>query len=97
MRTFHAVVDILKLTILNEFSEPDNDAPQEMGSAADQELTEEDEDKLCSIKQEAVAAFADGDYSKAVSHFTEAIKMNSSSALMFAKRANWYGVLLKQN
>lgn len=68
-----------------------------MGSAADQELTEEDEDKLCSIKQEAVAAFADGDYSKAVSHFTEAIKMNSSSALMFAKRANWYGVLLKQN
>lgn len=64
-----------------------------MGSAADQELTEEDEDKLCNIKQEAMSAFADGNYEKAAGHFTEAIKMNSSSALMFAKRANWYGKL----
>ena len=75
------------------FIEPDNDALQEMGSITDQEMTEEDEDKLCNIKQEAMTSFADGDYEKAAGLFTEAIKMNSSSALMFAKRANWYGKL----
>ena len=56
----------------------------------EKELSEEDEEKLCNIKQEASAAFGDGDFEKAAAHFTEAIKMNASSALMFAKRANWY-------
>jgi len=79
------------------FSEPDNEAPKAMGSVADQKWMKEYEEKLCSIKQEAITAFADGDYEKAAGLFTEAIKMNSSSdqVWMYTKRANWYGRLLE--
>lgn len=78
--------------------EPDNDEPQEMGDTSEEvELSEADEDKLMGIKQEATDAFASGDYQKAADKFTEAIKMNPHSALMFAKRANCYLHLKKPN
>ncbi len=76
--------------------EPDNDSPQEMGNP-DQEMSESDEEKLSEIRQQATAAFADGDYEKAAGFFTEAIQLNSQSALMFAKRANCYIHLNKPN
>ena len=63
----------------------------------DKEMAEEDEEKMSEIRQDATAAFADGDYEKAASCFTEAIKLNPQSALMFAKRANCYIHLKKPN
>lgn len=79
-----------------ESIEPDNDPPQEMGNP-DHEMSEDDEEKLSDLRQQATSAFADGDYEKAADCFTEAIKMNPHSALMFAKRANCYIHLNKPN
>jgi suppressor of tumorigenicity protein 13 len=79
--------------------EPDNDSAQEMGNP-DQEMSdqsESDEGKLSELRQQATGAFVDGDYEKAAGLFTEAIKLNSQSAPMFAKRANCYIHLNKPN
>ena len=56
----------------------------------DQVMSVFDEEKLSELRQQAAGAFTDGDYEKAAGLFTEAIKLNSQSALMFAKRANCY-------
>lgn len=61
------------------------------------EMSEADEEKLMQVKQEAAEAFACGDFQKAVEGFTNAIKLNPHSALMFAKRANCYLNLQKPN
>lgn len=63
----------------------------------DREMSEADEEKLIEIKQQAAEAFSSGDYEKAVEGFTEAIKLNPQSALMFSKRANCYLHLNKPN
>ena len=76
--------------------EPDTDASQEMGDPS-KEMGEEEEEEWQEKKQEAMMAFSDGNYEKAVGYFTEAIKRNPQSALMFAKRANCYIHLNKPN
>ncbi|KAK4029229.1 hypothetical protein OUZ56_022237 [Daphnia magna] len=76
--------------------EPDNEPPQEMGNP-EQEMSEADEEKFSDLRQQATAAFAEGEYNKAADCFTEVIKLNPQSALMFAKRANCYIHLNKPN
>ena len=48
-------------------------------------------------KSAAMMALGEQHYEKAVEHFTEAIKMNPQSAIMFAKRASCYIQLQKPN
>lgn len=61
------------------------------------EMTEENEEKCMELKQEAQSAFGEGDYEKAAQFYTEAIKLNAQSALVFAKRANCYIHMNKPN
>jgi len=77
--------------------EPDNDPPQEMGDPEKMEVTEEEDEKCIELKQEAQIAFSDGNYEKAAELYTEAIKLNPQSALVFAKRANCYIHMNKPN
>lgn len=63
----------------------------------EQEMSEADEEKFSDLRQQATAAFAEGEYNKAADCFTEVIKLNPQSALMFAKRANCYIHLNKPN
>lgn len=76
--------------------EPDNDPPQKMG---DLEFipTEEDISKAHSKRSEALSAFAEQNYEKAVSLYTEAIMLNPSAALLYAKRSQAYLSLKKPN
>ena len=70
-------------------AEPDDDEPQDMGDSS--KVMEEDaEESWMSKKDEAMTAFSEQNFEKAAEHFTEAIKINPQSALMFAKRANCY-------
>merc|ERR1719348_585901 len=55
--------------------------------------TEEEMDQANEKRSEAMAAMSDGDLQKAVDLFTEAIKLNPTSAMLYAKRGN---ILLKQ-
>ena len=63
----------------------------------DHEMAEGDEEKCSDIRQQAAEAYSEGNFEKAANHFTEAIKLNPQSALMFAKRANCYLNLNKPN
>jgi suppressor of tumorigenicity protein 13 len=77
--------------------EPDTDEPQVMGDCESDEpaeLTEEQMDEFNEKRSEAMAALSEADWPKAVDLFTEAIKINSSSAAVYAKRGTCY---LKMN
>lgn len=63
----------------------------------DQEMSEDNEEKLAECRQQAMEAFSNQDYEKSASLFTEAIKLNPQSALLFAKRAYCYIHLNKPN
>lgn len=70
--------------------EPDPvDEKQKMGDA-DKEVTEEDSDKSDAKRVEAMGQFSEGNFDKAIDLFTEAIELNPSSALLFAKRGQAY-------
>lgn len=73
--------------------EPDTDKPQEMGNCNDDEpveLTDEQMDEFNTKRDEAMSAFGEADWQKAIDLFTEAIKINSSSAACYAKRGTAY-------
>ncbi|RXG70103.1 Hsc70-interacting protein [Armadillidium vulgare] len=73
--------------------EPETVDPPELGDSA--KVVSDDDEIAASVKRgEAVSAFAEGDLDKAVDLYTEAIKLNPGSAMLYAKRAS---VLLKQN
>lgn len=76
--------------------EPDKEEPQEMGDE-DVEVTEEMMDQANEKKMEAINALGDGDLQKAISLFTEAIKLNPRLAILYAKRASVYVKLQKPN
>lgn len=59
------------------------------------ELSEEDMDAFDAKRGEAMGAFCDGEFEKAIELFTESIKINAKSAAMFAKRGNCYLKLKK--
>jgi len=64
---------------------------------SDKVMAEEDEEAWMEKKSAAMMALGEQHYEKAVEHFTEAIKMNPQSAIMFAKRASCYIQLQKPN
>merc|ERR1712115_38551 len=77
--------------------DPDLDAVQEMGNCDDNlevGITEEKMDEFNAKRSEAMNAFGEADWSKAAEIFTEAIKINSKSAAVYAKRGNCF---LKMN
>uniref|UniRef100_S4RJA0 ST13 Hsp70 interacting protein n=1 Tax=Petromyzon marinus TaxID=7757 RepID=S4RJA0_PETMA len=76
--------------------EEDHDPPQDMGDA-EVEVSEEMMDQANEKKGEAMSALADGELQKAIELFTEAIKLNPSSAILYAKRASVYVKLEKPN
>ena len=77
-----------------DFTEPETEALPEIVSYDEgAEISEENMDASNDKRSEAMAAMAEGKFDEAVQHFTEAIKLNPSSAALYAKRAN---ALLKQ-
>merc|ERR1712241_959817 len=80
--------------------EPDTDAPQEMGNCNDDEpveLTDEQMDAFNDKRSEAMAAFSEASWQQAADLFTEAIKINSGSAAVYAKRGTCYLKLKRPN
>merc|ERR1719226_62594 len=77
--------------------EPDNDPPQEMGDASKTELSEAESDAFETKRSEAMSALGEGEWQKAVDLFTEAIKLNPTSAAMFAKRGNCFIKMKRPN
>ncbi|KOC66161.1 Hsc70-interacting protein [Habropoda laboriosa] len=76
--------------------EPDTDAPQKMGNLTLQP-TEEEIAESQAKRSEAVSAFAEKDYEKAIELYTEAIVLNPQAALLYAKRGQIYLILNKPN
>ncbi|XP_046665366.1 putative protein FAM10A4 [Homalodisca vitripennis] len=54
------------------------------------EITEEQMDQSNEKKREAIKAYSDQEYEKAAEFYTEAIKLNPGSALLYAKRGQCY-------
>lgn len=76
--------------------EPDNDPPQQMGDIS-KTPTEEEEDQARELRLKAAAAFSDGNYTEAMSLYTEAIMLNPTNALFYAKRGQAFLKLSKPN
>ena len=68
-------------------SDPDNDEPQEMGNCDIEEpveLTDEQMDAVSAKKAEAMGAFSEREWQKAIDLFTDVIKMDSRYSLSLA-------------
>ncbi|XP_046624368.1 hsc70-interacting protein-like isoform X1 [Neodiprion virginianus] len=76
--------------------EPDTDAPQKMGNPTLQP-TEEEVAESQAKRSEAVSAFVENNYEKALSLYTEAIVLNPQASLLYAKRGQLYLMLNKPN
>ncbi|XP_029174922.1 putative protein FAM10A4 [Nylanderia fulva] len=76
--------------------EPDEDAPQKMGDLLLQP-TEEQCTESQAIRSQAVSAFMEKDYEKAVQLYTEAIVLNPQAALLYAKRGQIFLLMNKPN
>lgn len=79
---------------------PDTDIPQDMGNSSSEEpteLTDEKLDEFNNKRTEALAAFCEADWLKAIDLFTDAIRINSNSAAVFAKRGKCYVKLNRPN
>lgn len=63
----------------------------------DAEVSEEAIDKSNAFKSEAVGLFSDGKYEESIAKYTDAIKLNSGSALLFAKRGQAFLKMSKPN
>lgn len=78
------------------FSEPDSEPPQKMGNLTLQP-TEEEIAESQTKRSEAVSAFMEKDYEKAIQLYTEAIVLNPHVALLYAKRGQIFLQLKKPN
>ncbi|XP_008545706.1 putative protein FAM10A4 [Microplitis demolitor] len=76
--------------------EPDNDPPQKMGDPTVQP-TEEEISEAQAKRSEAVSAFVEKDFEKAIKLYTEAITLNPQAALLYAKRGQVYLEMKKPN
>jgi len=70
----------------NALLTPDNDAPLEIGDSSI-EVTEEMMDNANNLKVEAMQAQREGNLAKAVELYTQAIKTNSRSGILYGSRA----------
>lgn len=62
-----------------------SEANQEMGDES-KEVTDEERDQSDEKRSEAMRAFSEQQFDEAIALYTEAIKLNPQSALLFAKR-----------
>lgn len=76
--------------------EPDNEPEQPMGDA-EKEPSEEELDQANDLRSKAAAAYSEQNYEESVKFFSEAIQLNSRSALYYAKRGQAYLKLVKPN
>lgn len=76
--------------------EPDTDPSQEMGET-NKEPSEDEMDQANEIRGKANAVFSDGDFEGAVNFYTEAILLNPTSSLFYAKRGQAFLKLVKPN
>lgn len=76
--------------------EPDNEPEQPMGDS-EKEPSEEELDQANDLRSKAAAAYSEQNYEESVKLFTEAIQLNSRSALYYAKRGQAYLKLVKPN
>lgn len=76
--------------------EPDNDPPQKMGNPTLQP-TEEEITESQAKRSEALSAFVEKDYEKAIQLYTEAIVLNPQTSLIYVKRGQVYLILQKPN
>ena len=60
-------------------------------------MGEEDIEKAAELRSDAMSQSSDGDTEGAVATFSQAIKLNPGSALLYAKRASLYLQLLRPN
>jgi len=65
--------------------EPDTDVTLQMGDNS-KEPTEEDLDQASEMRSKGAAAYSEQKYDEAIGFYTEAIKLNPSNALFYAKR-----------
>ncbi|XP_017337423.1 hsc70-interacting protein [Ictalurus punctatus] len=77
--------------------DPDMDEVQEMGDYENLEVTEEMMDQANEKKMEAIDALGEGELQKSLDLFTDAIKLNPRSAILYAKRASVYIRMQKPN
>ncbi|XP_058800897.1 putative protein FAM10A4 [Phymastichus coffea] len=76
--------------------EPDDDKPHEMGDY-NLQPTEEQIEQSSDKRSDAVSAFVEKDYNKAIKLYTEAILLNPQASLLYAKRGQVYLLLNKPN
>lgn len=86
----------IELDLLDTIVQPDNDDSQEMGDDT-KEATEEEMDQASDSRGKAAKAYSNGEFEDAVNFYTEAIMLNPTSALFYAKRGQAYLKLSKPN
>merc|ERR1719340_22174 len=80
----------LELDMEGVIGDPKPIDEQDMGDPDKKELSDEEMDKFDEKRGEAMSAYSEGEWEKAIGLFTEAIKINPNSAVMFAKRGMCY-------
>lgn len=86
----------VELDLPEEKVEPDNDDAQEMGET-DKVPSEEDMDEASDLRPKAATAFSEKNYEEAINIYTQAILLNPTNALFYAKRGQAFVKLLKPN
>ena len=76
--------------------EPDTDEPQQMGDVT-KTPTEEECDKAGEFRSNAAASFSEQNFASSVAHYTEAIQLNPTNSLFYAKRGQAFLKLNKPN
>ncbi|XP_038214487.1 putative protein FAM10A4 [Zerene cesonia] len=75
----------LELDMEGVITSADSEATQEMGDPS-KEVTDEERDQSDEKRTAAMEAFSKQEYEEAIALYTEAIKLNPQSAVLFAKR-----------
>lgn len=86
----------VELDLPEEKVEPDNDDAQEMGET-DKVPSEEDMDEASDLRPKAATAYAEKNFEEAINIYTQAILLNPTNALFYAKRGQAFVKILKPN
>jgi len=86
----------IELDLMDTIIEGDADPSQEMGE--DEKLPTDDEvDQASEFRGKAAASYSNGEYEDAINFYTQAILLNPTHALFYAKRAQAFIKLSKPN
>ncbi|XP_062597484.1 hsc70-interacting protein-like isoform X3 [Saccostrea cucullata] len=85
----------LELDNTGVIEDKDTELPEDGDDS--KEVTEEEMDSANEMRGQAMAAFSEGNFDEALKLFTEAIKINPQSALLYAKRASIFVKQKKPN